>query len=81
MSSGTSTSTSTTSTSTLKSLQKQLDELRLKAMKVNKEVVEMRKSQSTPLDPRVFVGLPDVPTLIDSGATHTSFDNHVMKLS
>ena len=68
MSSGSTTSTSTTST--LESLQKQLDELRLKAMRVNHEAVEFRKSQSMPLDSRIFQKLPEVPTLIDSGATH-----------
>ena len=68
MSSGSTTSTSTTST--LESLQKQLDELRLKAVRVNDEAVEFRKSQSLPLDSRIFQELPEVPTLIDSGATH-----------
>ena len=39
-------------------------------MKVNEEVAELKKSQPTPLDSRVFGGLPEAPTLIDSGATH-----------
>ena len=68
MSSGSSTSSS--STPTLEGLQRQLDELRLKAIKVNEEVVGLKKSQPTPLDARVLGELPMPPTLIDSGATH-----------
>ena len=68
MSSGSSSTSSTAST--LEGLQRQLDELRLKAMKVNEEVVGLKKSRPTPLDARVLGGLPTPPTLIDSGATH-----------
>ena len=68
MSSGSSTSSS--STPTLEGLQRQLDELPLKAMRMNKEGAELKKSQSTPLDARVLGELPVPPTLIDSGATH-----------
>ena len=68
MSSGSSTSSS--STPTLEGLQRQLDELRLKAMRMNKEGAELKKSQATPLDARVLGELPVPPTLIDSGATH-----------
>ena len=64
MSSG---STATSSSSTLEGLQRQLDELKLKALSVKNEAVELRRARRTPLDVRVEEG---VPTLIDSGATH-----------
>ena len=64
MSSG---STTTSSSSTLEGLQRQLDELKLKALTVKSEAVELRRARRTPLDVRVEEG---VPTLIDSGATH-----------
>ena len=64
MSSG---STATSSSSTLEGLQRQLDELKLKALTVKNEAVELRRARRTPLDVHVEEG---VPTLIDSGATH-----------
>ena len=67
MSSGSSASSS--ATPTLEGLQRQLDELRLKAMRMNTEGAELKKSQSTPLDARVLGELP-IPPMIDSGATH-----------
>ncbi|CAE7259807.1 GIP, partial [Symbiodinium sp. CCMP2456] len=68
MSSGTSTATS--SASSLEGLQRQLDELRLRAMKVEIDGTELKKYQRTPLDERVNGDGSSVPTLIDSGATH-----------
>ncbi|OLP91201.1 hypothetical protein AK812_SmicGene27124 [Symbiodinium microadriaticum] len=64
MSSG---STASSSSSTLEGLQRQLDELKLKALSIKNEAVELRRARRTPLDVRVEEG---VPTLIDSGATH-----------
>ena len=64
MSSG---STATSSSSTLEGLQRLLDELKLEALSVKNEAVELRRARRTPLDVRVEEG---VPTLIDSGATH-----------
>ena len=64
MSSG---STASSSSSTLEGLQRQLDELKLKALSIKNEAVELRRARRTPLDVRVQEG---VPTLIDSGATH-----------
>ena len=64
MSSG---STTSSSSSTLEGLRRQLDELKLKALRIKNEAVELRRARRTPLDVRVEEG---VPTLIDSGATH-----------
>ena len=64
MSSG---STASSSSSTLEGLQRQLDELKLKALSIKNEAVELGRARRTPLDVRVEEG---VPTLIDSGATH-----------
>ena len=64
MSSG---STASSFSSTLEGLQRQLDELKLKALSIKNEAVELRRARRTPLDVRVEEG---VPTLIDSGATH-----------
>ena len=64
MSSG---STASSSSSTLEGLQRQLDELKLKALSIKNEAAELRRARRTPLDVRVEEG---VPTLIDSGATH-----------
>ena len=44
-----------------------MDELKLKALSIQNEAVELRRARRTPLDVRVEEG---VPTLIDSGATH-----------
>ncbi|OLP79377.1 hypothetical protein AK812_SmicGene40336 [Symbiodinium microadriaticum] len=62
MSSG---STATSSSSTLEGLQRQLDELKLKALSVKNEAVELKRARRTPLDVRVEEGV-----LSDSGATH-----------
>ncbi|CAE7222038.1 GIP [Symbiodinium sp. CCMP2456] len=68
MSSGSTTASSPAST--LEGLQRQLDELRLKTMKVSEDVSVLRMTQRTSLDGRVALEPTEVPTLIDSGATH-----------
>ena len=60
--------TSSSTTASLESLQRQLDELRLKALRVSEESAVMKKNQRVPLDERV--NGESIPTLIDSGATH-----------
>ncbi|CAE7939870.1 COL21A1, partial [Symbiodinium necroappetens] len=62
--------TASSPASTLEGLQRQLDELRLKTMKVSEDVSVLRMTQRTSLDGRVALEPTEVPTLIDSGATH-----------